>query len=122
MSKAILRDHGVSEKLIEVMTSHTYGSPLGCYLSKERATTFEHALAAAETITGLIYSYGIMRPDKKLANAEVKSIKKKFKDKSFAANVNRAVVMECEQIGLSLDEFLQIALDAMKGIAGEIGL
>jgi lysyl-tRNA synthetase, class II len=122
MSKAILKDHGVSEKLIEVMTSHAYGSPFGCYLSKERTTTFEHALAAAETVTGLIYAYALMRPDKKLANVEVKSIKKKFKDKSFAANVNRGVVMECEQIGLNLDEFLQIALDAMIGIAEEIGL
>jgi lysyl-tRNA synthetase class 2 len=122
LSKTILKEHGVSAKLIEVMTSHVYGSPLGCYISRERTTVFEHALAAAETVTGLIYSYGLMRPDKKLANAEVKSIKKKFKDKSFAANVNRDVIMECEQIGLNLDEFLQISLDAMKGIAEEIGL
>jgi len=122
LSKTILKDSGVNEKLIEVMASHVYGSPFGCYTDRERTAPFEHALAAAETVTGLIYAYGLMRPDKKLANAEVKSIQKKFKDKSFAANVNRDVIMECEKIGLSLDEFLQISLDAMKGIAEEIGL
>jgi putative nucleotidyltransferase with HDIG domain len=122
LSRTILKDHGVNAKLIDVMTSHVYGSPFGCYVNRERTSNFEHALAAAETVTGLIYAYGLMRPDKKLANAEVKSIKKKFKDKSFAANVNRDVIMECEKIGLSLDEFLQISLDAMKGIAEEIGL
>jgi len=122
LSKTILRGYGVNEKLIDVMASHVYGAPFGCYLDKERTTTFEHALAAAETITGLIYSYGLMRPDKKLANAEVSSIKKKFKDKSFAANVNREVIKECEKIGLELDEFIKISLDAMKGIAEEIGL
>ena len=120
--KEILKNAGVSDGLTDVIVSHVYGVEGCAYSDKKRVTKFEHALVAAETVTGLIYSYGLMRPDKKLASAEVKSIKKKFKDKSFAAKVNRDVIMECEKIGLSLDEFLQIALDAMKGIADEIGL
>jgi len=63
-----------------------------------------------------------VRPDKKIAAVEVKSIKKKMKDKSFAAKVNRDVIGECEQLGLSLDEFIEISLGAMKSIAAEIGL
>ena len=123
LCRQILKDAGVSDELIEVIASHTYGmEEIPEYKEKSRSTTFEHCLAAGETVTGLIYAYGLMRPDKKLANAEGKSIKKKFKDKSFAAKVNRDVIRECEQCGLELGEFLQIALDAMKEIADEIGL
>jgi len=119
----ILGNAGVSDELIEVIISHGYGmEEIPDYKDKERTTPFQHALAAGETVTGLIYAYGLMRPDKKLANAEVKSIKKKFKDKSFAAKVNRDVIRECEKCGLELGEFLEISLEAMKGIADEIGL
>ncbi|MBU0577741.1 lysine--tRNA ligase [Patescibacteria group bacterium] len=118
----ILKNAGVTDELIEVIVSHAYGTECGDYAGKERTTKFQHALACGETVTGLIYAYGLMRPDKKLANAEVKSIKKKFKDKAFAAKVNREVIKECELIGLELNEFLEIALNAMKEIAGEIGL
>jgi len=122
LCKEILKNAGVSDDLIGVIISHVYGTECGDYADKQRSTPFEHCLAAGETATGLIYAYGLMRPDKKLANAEVKSIKKKFKDKSFAAKVNRDVIRECEQCGLELGEFLEIALSAMKGIADEIGL
>lgn len=123
MCRQILKDAGVTDELIEVIASHTYGmEEIPEYKDRSRSSKFEYCLAAGETVTGLIYAYGLMRPDKKLANAEVSSIKKKFKDKSFAAKVNRDVIRECEKCGLELGEFLQIALDAMKEIAGEIGL
>lgn len=119
----ILKNAGVSDELIEVIISHGYGmEEIPTYKDKKRSTNFQHALACGEAVTGLIYAYGLMRPDKKLANVEVKSIKKKFKDKSFAAKVNRDIIRECELIGLELNEFLEISLDAMKGIAEEIGL
>lgn len=122
LCEEILKKAGVTDELIKVIVSHVYGTECGDYEDKKRNTRFQHALAAGESVTGLIYAYGLMRPDKKLANAELKSIKKKFKDKSFAAKVNRDVIKECELIGLETSEFLQIALDAMKGIADEIGL
>lgn len=123
LCRQILKNAGISDELIEVIASHTYGmEEIPEYKDKARSTPFEYCLAAGETVTGLIYAYGLMRPDKKLGNAEVGSIKKKFKDKSFAAKVNRDIIRECEQCGLELGEFLQIALDAMKGIANEIGL
>ena len=125
----ILKKAGVTDGAIRVIQSHgyelgwgdAYYGP-GDFKGKTRASLVEHALAAGETITGLIYAYGLMRPDKKLANAEVKSIKKKLKDKTFAAKVNRNTIQECEKLGLEVDEFLQIALDSMKEIAEEIGL
>lgn len=122
LCRDILKNAGVTDELIELIVSHGWGSECGDGKDKVRTTLFQHALAAGETVTGLVYAYGLMRPDKKLANAEVSSIKKKFKDKAFAAKVNRDVIRECEKLGLTLDEFLQISLDAMKGIAAEIGL
>ncbi|MFC1733234.1 HDIG domain-containing metalloprotein [candidate division KSB1 bacterium] len=122
LCQEILGEAGMSQELIDVIVAHVYGAEGGHYWDRIRMTEFEHALAASETVTGLIYAYGLMRPDKKLANAEVKSIKKKFKDKSFAAKVDRGVILECDNLGLELNEFLKLSLDAMKEIADEIGL
>jgi predicted hydrolase (HD superfamily) len=61
-------------------------------------------------------------PDKKLASVKPKSVVKRMKEKAFAASVNRENIMECEKLGLSLDEFVQISLDAMRGISDRLGL
>lgn len=118
----ILREAGFDNEFIETVVSHGYGCSCAGLQDKKRSREVEHALACAETVTGLIYAACLVRPDKKIANMEFKSLKKKFKDKSFAANCNREVIRECEQLGLELDEFLQLSLDAMKSIADEIGL
>ncbi len=120
----ILKEAGVSDVVIDAIVAHAYGTECGGgkYKDMQRTEKLHHALAAGETVTGLIYAYGLMRPDKKLEGAKVKSIKKKFKDKSFASKVNRDVIRECEKLGLELSEFFEIALNAMKEIAGEIGL
>jgi putative nucleotidyltransferase with HDIG domain len=89
---------------------------------KERFTVFQHALAAGETITGLITATALVYPDKKVSSVKVKSITKRMKEKAFAASVRREVILECEKIGLSLDEFAEISLVAMQGIGEQIGL
>lgn len=75
-------------------------------------TAFDFALRAGETVTGLISAAALMRPTG-YEGMEVKSIKKKMKDKAFAANVKRSNIRECEQAGLQLDEFLALAISAM---------
>lgn len=75
-------------------------------------TIFDYALRCGETVTGLIAAAALMRPTRYEGMA-VKSIKKKMKDKAFAANVNRANIKECEKAGISLDEFLELAINAM---------
>ena len=120
----ILSEAGFSKEFIETIISHGYGV-LACgeeLAAKKRLTKTQHLLAAAETVTGLIYATALVRPDKKLESVEVKSIKKKMKDKSFAAKVNRNIIYECEEAGISLDEFIEISLQAMKEIAAEIGV
>jgi uncharacterized protein len=117
----ILEKENVSQELIDVIVSHVGGFTKH-YPESKRSTKFEHALAAGETITGLIYASALVNPEKKLANVKVKSLKKKMKDKSFAAKVNRDVIRECEELGLTLEEFLETSLKAMQEISEEIGL
>lgn len=87
-----------------------------------RTTTFQHALAAGETITGLIYATTLVYPDKKIESIKYKSVRKRMKEKAFAAKVNREHILECEKIGIPVDEFIQLSVDAMKEISDEIGL
>lgn len=88
---------------------------------KERSTVFQHALAAGETITGLIMATAMVYPDKKLASVKTKSITKRMKEKAFAASVKRENILECELIGIPIDEFAELALVSMQEISDELG-
>ena len=114
-----LKEYNLPEKFIYAIKAHNNKC-----LEEEvpPVSSLDYALRSCETVTGLIYASVLVRPDKKIENLQLKSLKKKFKDKKFAANCNRDMIKECEHLGLSLDEFLQIALDSMKTIASEIGL
>ncbi|MDD5291326.1 MAG: HDIG domain-containing protein [Patescibacteria group bacterium] len=119
----ILKQAGASDFLIETIVSHGYGSELcGINQDKARTTKIQHALAAAETLTGLIIASALVQPEKKLASVKLESLKKKFKAKAFAAKCDREIIMECEKIGLSLDEFLAIGLKALQSISDKLGL
>ena len=89
---------------------------------KVRSTVFQHALAAGETITGLIMATAMVYPDKKLASVKTKSITKRMKEKAFAASVNRENIMECEMIGIPIQDFAEMSLVAMQEISDELGL
>lgn len=118
----ILRQAGFDEKFIETLVSHGHGfDELPALKSKTRNEKIEFALAAAETVTGLIHAYALMR-GKKISDMEPSGLKKKFKDKAFAAKVDREIILEIEKTGLSLDEFFQLAIDGIKKIAKEVEL
>jgi predicted hydrolase (HD superfamily) len=120
--KEILKENGYDEEFIKTVQSHGYGLDIIPELKdKQRTFKIEHALVAAETLTGLIYAYALMRR-KKISDMEVKGLKKKFQDKAFAANCNRELIKEIEKTGLSLDEFLTISIEAIKNIKDKIGL
>jgi len=119
----ILKEAGASDFLIESIISHGYAHDLiPAYVNRKREGKLQHLLAAAETLTGLIIAAALVQPDKKLASVKLKSLKKKFKQKAFAANCDRGIIRECEKGGLSLDEFLEIGLKALQGISDELGL
>ncbi|MCX5783458.1 MAG: HDIG domain-containing protein [Elusimicrobia bacterium] len=88
----------------------------------KRTEKFHKALAAGETMTGLITAVTLVYPDKKLASVKVSSITKRMKETRFAASVDRSIIMECEDIGIPLAEFAETCLNAMRSISGELGL
>jgi len=87
-----------------------------------RSTVFQHALAAGETITGLITATTYVYPDRKIASVKSKSVVKRMKEKAFAASVKRENILECEKIGIPLPEFAELSVNAMREIAEQIGL
>ena len=116
-AEELLEDFGLDQEMLDAIRMHNdeaTGIP--------RSTRFQHALAAGETITGLIYATTLVYPDKKIESVKYKSVRKRMKEKAFAASVNRDHILECEEIGISLDEFIQLSVDAMRGISEEIGL
>jgi putative nucleotidyltransferase with HDIG domain len=113
----ILEQEGVDPEILEAIGLHNEKSA-----GEKRSKPFHHALAAGETITGLIIATALVYPDKKLASVKPKSILKRMKEKAFAASVDRDIIRECEQIPIPLDEFALICLRAMQSISAELGL
>ena len=116
-ARELLADCDLDEDILDAISMHNEMAT-----GQPRETEFQHALAAGETITGLIYATALVYPDKKINPVKPKSITKRMKEKAFAASVNRDIIMECEKIGIPLPEFVEISLEAMKGIGEEIGL
>jgi len=114
----ILREKGVDEEIIEAIRLHNEQAHPG----EQRSTQFHHLLAAGETITGLIVATALVYPDKKLASVKPKSVRKRIKEKAFAAGANRDIIRECEVADIPLAEFCDLSLLAMQGIASELGL
>jgi len=85
------------------------------------STDFDYALRCGETVTGMVHAGALVRPTK-IEGMAAKSLKKKMKDKAFAASVNRDCIRECEKLGLELGDFLQLAIDSVAKIAPEVGL
>ena len=112
----LAKELGASEAMVHAILCHneTHGIPLETKLDK--------ALFCADPLTGLIIAAALIRPDKKLAGLEAKSVLKRFKEKSFAAGANRQQISRCSEIGLELGEFIEMGLEAMQGIADDLGL
>jgi putative nucleotidyltransferase with HDIG domain len=113
----ILEEYGFDDDMIDAIKMHNEEAT-----GLERNTEFQHALAAGETITGMIVATALVYPDKKLASVKPKSITKRMKQKAFAASVKREHIKECEMIGIPLNEFAELSLKAMKKISDQLGL
>ena len=118
-AEELMREHGIDEVYIRGMSSHGYGI---CTDTKPESR-MEKTLYTVDELTGLINALCLMRPSKSVLDLEVKSVKKKFKDKSFAAGVNRDVIRQgCEMLGMTLDDVIRDTIEGMKGNAEAIGL
>jgi putative nucleotidyltransferase with HDIG domain len=116
-TEEILKEKGVSKEIIEAIKGHNAEN-----LGYEREKPIDHALTCAECITGMVVATTLVYPDKKLASVKPKSILKRMKQKEFARSVNREYIRECEKIGIPLEDFAELSLNAMQEISGELGL
>jgi putative nucleotidyltransferase with HDIG domain len=117
VTETILRENGVCEEIIAAIKSHNAEA-----IGIERTERFHFALTAAENVTGLIVATALVQPDKKIAQVKPSSVVKRMKEKSFARSVSREGILLCEQIGMPLDQFVTVGLEAMGSIASELGL
>ena len=111
----IARELGGSEAMAHAILCHNeaHGIP--------RQTKLDKALFCADPLSGLITAAALIRPDK-LTGLTTKSVMKRFREKRFAAGVNREQMAKCQEIGLELEEFVTLGITAMKGIAAELEL
>lgn len=113
----LLREAGCGEDLIHAVCSHGYG--LCCDV--EPTEEMEKVLFAADELTGLIGAAALMRPSRSVQDMELKSLKKKFKDRKFAAGCSRDVIITgAEWLGWELDVLLEKTLDAMRSCEAQI--
>jgi putative nucleotidyltransferase with HDIG domain len=115
---ALLRQRGVDEEIVQAILSHAPE-----VTGRRPESKLEKSLYAVDELTGFIVAVALVRPSKLLADVELKSVKKKWKDKAFAAPVNRdEIAHAASELGVPLDEHIQLVLDAMKANATELGL
>jgi len=118
-SRAILEERGWPEEYIRAIVSHGWG----IYSNVEPQTEMEKTLYAVDELTGLITAVAIIRPSKSLADLEAKSVMKKWKDKSFAAGVNRSVIEKgTAMLGVELRDLITDVITGMREVAEQIGL
>ena len=118
MGAAILRERGVSEEIIRAILSHATEVS-----GVERETTLEKALYAVDELTGLITATALVRPNKNIADVDLSSIKKKWKNKAFAAGVDRTEIEHAAvALGVPLDEHITVVLHALQAIAPALHL
>ena len=113
----LLRDEGVDERLIRAVASHGWGACVDIQPEHE----MEKVLFAVDELTGLIGAAALMRPSKSVQDMELKSLKKKFKDKKFAAGCSREVIEKgAGLLGWDLDTLLERTLEAMRAGEGQV--
>jgi putative nucleotidyltransferase with HDIG domain len=113
----ILKERGYSEEIRRAIPSHAE------YTGVPRDTPMEKALFACDELAGFITAVALVKPGKSLAEVDAKSVRKKMKDKAFARSVNRDdIVNGAASLGVDLEEHIAFCIEALKGIAGQLGL
>lgn len=113
----ILKERGVPNDIRRAVLSHAD------YTGITRDSLMEKTLFAVDELSGFLVACALVQPTKKIEDVKVESVKKKMKKKEFARQVNREdIIKGAEELGLPLDEQIEFCLNALKGIAGKIGL
>ena len=114
ISAEMLAERGCPEEMVHAVSAHAEKGPV--------ETKLDQALYAADPLTGFLVSCALIRPEKKLDIVDVQFVRNRMAEKGFSRSVNRDQIRQCETLGIPLDEFIQISLDAMKSISDDLGL
>ena len=118
-SDKILRENGWPEDYIRAVISHGWG----LCVDVEPQTDLEKVLYAIDELTGLVVTAALVRPSKSVMDLKAKSVKKKWKNKRFAAGVDRSIIEKgAEMLGIEITELITDTIMGMRDVAGEIGL
>jgi putative nucleotidyltransferase with HDIG domain len=113
----ILRVRGYPDEMIHAILAHAD------YSGVERVSALDHALFACDELSGFLTACALVKPTKSIHEVETSSVKKKLKDKAFARGVNRGDVYKgAEELGIPLDDHISFCIDALRGIAVQLGL
>ena len=119
LAPELLREEGVDEDIIHAVQSHGYG----ICTDVEPSNDMERTLFTIDELTGLVITAGLVRPSRSLSDLELKSVKKKWKDKAFARGVNREIISAgAERMGLPLDTVIEETILALRPIEKDVGL
>jgi len=110
----MLEERGYPAEVVAAVLAHAGKKPI--------ETPMEQALYSCDPLTGFIVASALIHPEKKLSAIDLTFLKNRFGKKGFARGASREIMSTCTELGLELDEFLQIGLEAMQAIAGELGL
>lgn len=110
----MLKEKGVDESVVYAVKAHPGHVPVQGKLDR--------ALYAVDPLTGLIVAATLMHPTKKIANVDTEFVMRRYNEKRFAAGANREQIATCTQLGLSLEEFIKLCLEAMQSVAEQLGL
>ncbi len=112
----ILEELGVDKDIVHAVKTHNEIHGIA------PATLLAKALYCVDPLTGLIVAATLVLPSRKLKDLKTENVLKRFKEKDFARGVNRKIITSCSEIGLTLEEFVEIALQAMQKISDNLGL
>ncbi|MCX8204513.1 MAG: HDIG domain-containing protein [Candidatus Nezhaarchaeota archaeon] len=107
----------VPGEVVEAIKAHNFENT-----GVEPRSSMAKALVAADAVSGLLVACALVTPSRKLSELKVSTIEKKFRSKDFARGVDRKRILVCEQLGLTLTEFFQLSLEALREVADELGL
>lgn len=115
-ASAMLAGLGAPPEVVHAVAAHNPATGVAA------ESAFDVALQAADQLSGLITAAALIRPDKRLAEVQLKSVLKRYREGAFARGVDREAIARCEGIGMPLEEFMALGLAAMQGIAADLGL
>ncbi len=113
ITKEWLKEYDIPDEMMHAINAHPGHIPC--------ETKLDWALYCSDPVTGLIVAGVLMHPSKKLAHVDAAYMIRRFKEKRFAAGADREAISKCEMLGLSLEEFMNLALKGMRSISNELG-